>query len=96
MITLNMREYDFYTFGAPNSYGQPQLSKDPVGKVKLSIFTTSQNVQANVNYTNANYIGLTHDKAINDTYVIKYGEECLKVLYTSKQGRFIQVFMAKM
>lgn len=96
MITLNMREYDFYTFGAPNGYGQPQLSKDPVGKVKLSIFATSQNVQANVNYTNANYIGLTHDKAINDTYVIKYGEERLKVLYTSKQGRFVQVFMAKM
>lgn len=96
MISTNMRSYDYFTFGAPNAYGQPQLSKEPVGKVKLSIFTTSQSVQANINYSNANYIGLTHDKSINDTYVIQYGEERLKVLYTSKQGRFIQVFLAKM
>lgn len=96
MISTNMRSYDYFTFGALNAYGQPQLSKQPVGKVKLSIYTTSQNVQANVNYTNANYIALTHDKNINDSYVIQYGEERLKVLYTSKQGRFIQVFLAKM
>lgn len=96
MISTNMRSYNYFTFGALNAYGQPQLSKEPVGKVKLSIYTTSQNVQANINYLNATYIGLTHDKNINDTYVIEYGEERLKVLYTSKQGRFIQVFMAKM
>lgn len=96
MINSNMRTYNYFTFGAPNAYGQPQLSKEPVGKVKLSIYTTSQNVQGNINYTNANYIGLTHDKNINDTWVIEYGKERLKVLYTSNQGRFIQVFMAKM
>ena len=96
MINSNMRTYNYFTFGAPNAYGQPQLSKEPVGKVKLSIYTTSQNVQGNINYTNANYIGLTHDKNINDTWVIQYGKERLKVLYTSNQGRFIQVFMAKM
>lgn len=96
MIGLNMRSYDYFTFGALNAYGQPTLSKEPVGKVKLSIFTTSQSVQANINYANANYIGLTHDKNINDSYVIQYGEERLKVLYTSKQGRFTQVFLAKM
>ena len=37
-----------------------------------------------------------YDKSINDTWVIEYGEERLKVLYTSNQGRFIQVFLAKM
>lgn len=95
MINANMREYDYFTFGAPNAYGQPQLSKEPVGKVKLAIYTTSQSVQANVNYVGANYIGLTHDKTIKDNFVIKYGEERLKVLYTSAQGRFIQVFMSK-
>lgn len=96
MITTNMRTYNYFTFGAPNAYGQPQLSKEPAGTVKLSIFTTSQNVQGNINYTNASYIALTHDKSINDTWVIEYGEERLKVLYTSNQGRFIQVFLAKM
>lgn len=95
MITTNMRTYNYFTFGAPNAYGQPQLSREPVGKVKLSIFTTSQNVQGNINYTNASYIALTHDKNINDSWVIEYGEERLKVLYTNKQGRFIQVFLSK-
>ena len=95
MIAANMKTYDYLTFGEPNEYGQPQLSAEPVGKVKLAIYTTSQNIQANVNYTNANYIGLTLDNSINDTYVIKYGESRLKVLYVNKQGRFNQVFMAK-
>ncbi len=96
MIYTNMRSYNYFTFGEPNAYGQPQLSKEPVGQVKLSIFTTSQSVQANINYTNANYIALTHDKNINDEWVIEYGKERLKVLYTMKQGRYIQVFLAKM
>ena len=95
MIVANMRTYKYYTYGAPNAYGQPQLSKEPKGEIKLSIYTTSESVQANANYTNANYIGLTLDKNIDNTFVIEYGEERLKVLYTGKQGRFIQVFLAK-
>lgn len=95
MISLNMRSYDYFTYGAPNAYGQPQLSKEPVGKVKLSIYTTSQSVQENINYSSANYIALTHDRNINDSYVIQYGELKLKVLYVNPQGRFNQVFLAK-
>lgn len=95
MINLNMRSYDYYTYGELNAYGQPQLSKEPKGKVKLSIYTTSQSVQENINYSSANYVALTHDKKINDTYVIKYGELKLKVLYVSEQGRYRQVFLAK-
>ena len=90
-----MRAYDYFTFRELNAYGQAQLSEEPKGQVKLSIYTTAENTQANVNYTNANYIGLTHDKSINDSYVIKYGENRLKVLYVNKKGRFFQVFMAK-
>lgn len=95
MIIPNMRSYDYFTYGELNEYGQPQLSAEPVGKVKLSIYTTSQSVQANVNYSNANYIALTHDRSINDSYVIQYGQERLKVLYAQKQGRLTQVFLAK-
>ena len=95
MISLNMRNYNYFTYGAVNAYGQPQLSKEPKGKVKLSIYTTSQNVQENINYSSANYVALTHDKNINDSYVIQYGELKLKVLYVSAQGRYRQVFLAK-
>ena len=96
MINPNMKTYNYFTYGDLNAYGQPQLNAEPEGQVKLSIYTTSQNVQGNINYTNANYIALTRDKNINDNWVIEYGEERLKVLYTSTQGRFIQVFLAKM
>lgn len=95
MINTNFRTYDFFTFGELDAYGQPTLSKDPKGKVKMAITTTSQNVQDNVLYTGASYMGLTHDKAVNDTYVIDYNGTKLKVLYVAAQGRLRAVFLSK-
>ncbi len=95
MINTNFRTYDFFTFGELNEYGQPTLSAEPKGKVKMAITTTSQNVQDNVLYTNASYMGLTHDKAVNDSYVIDYNGTKLKVLYVTAQGRLRAAFMAK-
>lgn len=94
MIATDMRLYDYYTFGAADAYGQPQLSPEPQGKVSLAINITSQSIQDNINYKNANYMALTLDKQINDTYVIQYGEQKLKVLYINTKGRFTQVFLA--
>ena len=96
MINADMRDYEYYTFGSDNGYGQPTLSKDVQGTVKMAIYTTSQAVQANINYIGASYLGLTHDRKINDKYVISYGSAKLKVLYTNPQGRYIQVFMGAM
>lgn len=96
MIMTEMRLYDFLTFGEMNDYGQPQLSEEPKGQVKMAIYTTSQSVQDNVLYENATYIGLTHDAEIDDKYVILDGDERLKVLYVQPKGRFKQVFMARM
>lgn len=94
MFNTDMRSYSFFTLGDDNGYGQPTLSKEPKGEVKLAIYTTSQQIQANINYSDANYIALTHDAAINDSYVIKLGEEqLLKVLYVQPKGRFKQVFL---
>lgn len=94
MINANMRDYDYFTYGEPDEYGQPVLSKEPVGAVKMTIYTTGQSIQDNINYKDATYLGLTHDAKVNDTYVIKYGEERLKVLYVTP-GRLNQVFMAR-
>ena len=99
MITADMREYPYFLYADKNSYGQQVLIKDdngdPVeqGTVKLAIYTTTQSIQDNINYKNASAIALTHDKAINDTYVIKDGETLYKVLYTSLRGRYKQVFL---
>jgi hypothetical protein len=95
MINNNFRLYDYFTFGELDAYGQPQLSKEPKGKVKMAITLTSQSVQDNVLYTGATYMGLTHDKNVNDSFVIDYNGTKLKVLYVSQQGRLRAAFMSK-
>lgn len=96
MINAQMREYDYFTYGAEDSYGQPQLSKEPQGKIKIAINVSSQSAQDNILYQDNTYIGLTHDAEVNDTYVIQYGKERLKVLYVNPMGRFTQVFLKRM
>ena len=97
MINTNMRLYDYYILEKPDEYGQQKLAADaaPSGQIKMSISTTSQNIQDNILYNNAQYIGITHNNEIKDDYVIQYEEERLKVLYVA-QGRFTAVYMARM
>ena len=103
MIIANMRNYPYYLYSdTPDEYGQSVLIKDETGNpvtqgtVKLSINITSQAIQDNINYKQANYLGLTYDKNISDKYVIQYGDEMLKVLYVNPNGRLNQVFMGYM
>lgn len=96
MILCDMRNYDFYTFQNENAYGQPQLNKEKQGTINIAIYTVSQALQENIKYKDASYIGLTTDAGVNDTYVIQYGKERLKVLYVQPKGRFKQVFLAGM
>lgn len=95
MINANMKSYSYFAFGAEDKYGQPELSKEPVGTIKMAIEITSQTIQDNINYSGAQYIGFTLGE-INDSHVIKYGDQELKVLYVNPRGRFKQVFMAEM
>lgn len=93
MINTDFRTYNYFTFGTKDSYGQPTLSAEPEGTIKIAINITSQATQENVLFKDCSYIGLTHDKAINDTYVIAFGEEKLKVQYVNTKGRLTQVFL---
>lgn len=95
MVNANFRTYNYFTFGELDEYGQQKLSPEVKGSVKMAIYPTSQNVQDNILYHNAQYVGITHDKSINDSFVIKYGDIKLKVLYISRTGRFTQAFLAK-
>ena len=92
MINTEMRFYDYFTYGEKDEYGQPQLSEETQGTIKMAINITSQSTQDNINYKDASYIGLTH-AAIDDTHVIQYGPEKLKVLYVNPMGRYKQAFM---
>lgn len=92
-----MRLYNYFTIGDLDAYGQPQtptLESTPVGQIKMAINITSQSVQDNINYNDANYIGLTLAE-VDETYFVKYEEELLKVLYINPKGRFKQVFLQK-
>lgn len=96
MINASMRNYEYYIIGAQDEYGQMTLSKEPQGKVMIAIYTLTTTTNTNVNYKDATYIALTQNRAINDSYVIKYGEEKLKVKYVMPFGRYYQVFLAEM
>lgn len=90
------RQYNYFTIGMKDEYGQdilPGKDSEPVGKVSMAINLTSQSVQENINYKGAQYMGLTHAK-VDDTYIIQYGDERLKVLYVNPLGRLNQVYMA--
>lgn len=95
MINAKMREYSYFSFGSDNGYGQPQLEKEPTGTVKLSLSLTSQSVQDNINYKDANYIALTLSSLLDDKKAVKVGEEMYKVLYVNNEGRYKQVFLKR-
>lgn len=95
MINRDMRLYDYFTIGNVNDYGQPVVSTEPSGQVKMAINITSQTIQDNINYRDSQYIGLTHAN-VDDTYIIeKEDGERLKVLYVNPKGRLKQVFMKR-
>ena len=96
MINAAMRWYDYFSIGEKDAYGQsvmPGADATPTGQIKMAINLSSQTVQDNINYLDAQYIGLTH-APIDESYIIQYGKDRLKVLYVNPKGRLTQVFMA--
>lgn len=96
MINAQMRQYEYFTYGENDAYGQPQLSTEPQGTIQMAINISSQSTQDHILYQDNTYMGLTTDAEVNDTYVIQYGKERLKVLYVNPMGRFKQVFLKGM
>lgn len=96
MINTDMRVYNYFTLGPKDDYGQlqiPSLNAEPEGTIKMTINVTSQSVQDNIKYKDAAYMGLTQNAEVDDTYIIQYNNERLKVLYVQSKGRFKQVYM---
>ena len=96
MINADMRNYDYYLYGEEDEYGQLKAPDIVAGTIKMSIDTVVQRIQDSVIYNESEFIGLTHDKNVNDKYIIQYGDIKLKVLYVNPKGRFRQVYMARM
>ena len=96
MISTDMRLYDYSTFGEDDGYGMPQLSTSPKGQIKMVINISSQSIQDSILYKDCSYVGLTQDANVDDTYVINYEGNKLKVLYVNPKGRYKQVFLKEM
>ena len=92
MINANMKIHNYFTLGELDAYGQPAVSTEPKGTVKMSITNITTNIADNIKYKEATYIGLTLAK-VDDTYIIENGEERLKVLYVIPGRRYQQVFL---
>ena len=95
MINTDMRTYNYFTLGDDNGYGQPTISQEPQGTIKMAINMSSQGVQDNINFTDCNYVGLTMDK-LDDSYIIQYGNEKLKVQYINPRGRYTVVYLKQL
>lgn len=93
MINANMKSYNYFALVEENEYGQPQLTQEPVGTIKMAIETTSQSVQDNILYSSATYIGFTH-AFVDESFVVDYEGKKLKVQYVNPKGRFKQVYLA--
>ena len=93
MINAKMHPYEYFTYGNPDEYGQSTLSTEAAGTVKMAISNISTTTSDSIKYKDADYIGLTLAQ-VNDTYVIKYNDEKLKVRYVISDGRYKQVFMS--
>lgn len=91
MINAMMRPYNYSTFGT-NDYGQKVVDNQIKGQVKMAINLTNQSIQNDINYKDAQYVGLTMNK-VSEDFVINYGTKKLKVLYVNPFGRFKQVFL---
>lgn len=94
MINAQMTEYKYFVC-KENEYGEQVIDTSSSGTILMAINLVNKEVTDNILYTNANYIGLTLDNSIADKFIIEYGKEKLKVLYVNPQGRYKQVFMAK-
>lgn len=95
MINTRMRIYNYSTFGAKDAYGQATNDGEIKGTIKMAISISSQSAQDNINYQDCNYVGLTTDE-LDDSYVIHFGKEKLKVLYVNPDGRYKQAFLKRL
>ena len=97
MINTDFRTYNYYSIGELDEYGQNTIGQDltPKGLIKMAIYITTQSIQNNINYSNAQYVGLTKGD-VNDKFIIDYDGRKLKVLYINPKGRYKQVFLGEL
>lgn len=94
MFQSYFRKYPFKKYNEQlNAYGQRQLIQSE-SEIKMAIFLNNQALSSDINYSNAQYIGIT-ESPIDDTYIINYNGTDLKVLYINSSRAFTVVYLQK-
>lgn len=98
MINAQMKPYPYWIYEEENEYGESTVSieTNPVGTIKMSINTLNQQTVDSILYKDANYIGLTLENGVDDSYVFQFGDERLKVVFVNPIGRYKQIYLARM
>ena len=95
-IMAQMKDYDYSKYTASrNSYGENTANYTAIGTINIAINLSNQSVGNNIYYSEADYIGLTKEE-VDDTYIIHYGNEKLKVKYVNPIGRYKQVALVRL
>ena len=96
-IQAEIKSYPFAEYAASrNQYGElvfPSFSTSGTS-INMAIFLNNQATNNSINYIECDYIGLTKE-TVDDTCVVKYGNEYLKVKYVNPIGRYNQVALVK-
>lgn len=96
MLATQMREYSYSRLiDEVDEYGQPQTI-EAEGVVKMAINFANEQVTTNNLYSGASYVGFTLNKEVDETYIIQYKENKLKVTYANNLGRYNQVYLARL
>lgn len=93
-IYRRLTKYNYYTLVDSEYGGKTADFTSPTGVVNMAIQLNNMAMNSNTIYTSANFVGLTQED-IDDTYIIEYGNEKLKVLYVYPEGKYKQVFMQR-
>ena len=95
MIATKMREYKYFRYVGEDEYGQAKLSDKPIGTVKVAIYLISEQPDGTIKFCKGMYQGVTLDKEIDDTYVIKYGKQLLKVTSVTPSNLYRIVYLTR-
>lgn len=88
-----MKHYNYRKLGELDEYGQP-TTQPTIYDILMFVSLTNDKDRDNPLYRESSYVGITHDKNINDECVVTIDSFDYKVQYVV-HGRFNQVFLKR-
>ena len=94
MIAPKMRSYSCEILGALDEYAQP-IAAASTDTVLISLSEVNHSNNDNVLYSDAEYIGFTFNRDLDDTYILITDKGRLKATYVNRDGRYNVVYLKR-